>query len=87
MLWKPDPANWLSWRRTLNGWGYSPLDQIRRNVSQMRMVWDTRAFAGGVEADAARLRRRRCTCLGPGDIIQAIDAGSGNLSGAPPQAA
>src|SRR5690606_31386739 len=28
MLQNPDPADWLSWRRTLDGWGYSPLDQI-----------------------------------------------------------
>ena len=26
MLWKPDPANWLMWRRTLDSWGYSPLN-------------------------------------------------------------
>ena len=23
MLQNPDPADWLSWRRTLDGWGYS----------------------------------------------------------------
>ena len=28
MLESPDPADWLNWRRTLDGWGYSPLDQI-----------------------------------------------------------
>jgi alcohol dehydrogenase (cytochrome c) len=39
MLWKPDPANWLSWRRTLDGWAYSPLDQIdRNNVPRLKMV-------------------------------------------------
>ena len=27
MLAAPSPDNWLMWRRTLNGWGYSPLDQ------------------------------------------------------------
>ena len=27
MLQNPDPADWLMWRRTLHGWGYSPLDQ------------------------------------------------------------
>ena len=32
------------WRRTLNGWGYSPLDQIDRdNVGDLRMVWSARA--------------------------------------------
>ena len=25
MLQDPDPADWLMWRRTLDGWGYSPL--------------------------------------------------------------
>ena len=28
---EPGPADWLMWRRTLNGWGYSPLDQINRD--------------------------------------------------------
>ena len=26
MLQDPSPADWLMWRRTLDGWGYSPLD-------------------------------------------------------------
>ena len=40
MLQNPDPADWLNWRRTLDGWGYSPLDQIDRdNVHQLQLVW------------------------------------------------
>ena len=40
MLQQPSPDDWLMWRRTLDGWGYSPLDQIdRRNVGDLRMVW------------------------------------------------
>ena len=40
MLANPDPADWLMWRRTLNNWGYSPLDQVnRRNVKELRLVW------------------------------------------------
>ena len=40
MLADPPPESWLNWRRTLDGWGHSPLDQITRdNVGQMRMVW------------------------------------------------
>ena len=51
MLWKPDPANWLSWRRTLDGWGYSPLDQIdRNNVSRIKMMWTRGLGTGTVEA-------------------------------------
>ena len=30
MLQEPAPDDWLMWRRTLNSWGYSPLDQIDR---------------------------------------------------------
>jgi alcohol dehydrogenase (cytochrome c) len=31
MLQKPGHADWLMWRRTLDSWGYSPLEQINRN--------------------------------------------------------
>ncbi len=33
MLEDPAPGDWLTWRRTPNGWGYSPLDQIDRGNS------------------------------------------------------
>src|SRR5262245_57967700 len=40
MLRDPAPGDWLMWRRTLNGWGYSPLDQIdKRNVGKLQQVW------------------------------------------------
>ena len=62
----PEPHNWLMYRRTYNGWGYSPLDQINRdNVGRLTPVW---TFSTGVleghEAPpvcggAVRLRRRR----------------------------
>ena len=36
----PDPADWLNWRRTLDGWGYSTLDQIdRTNVGELQLAW------------------------------------------------
>ncbi|MCY4506087.1 MAG: PQQ-dependent dehydrogenase, methanol/ethanol family, partial [Acidobacteria bacterium] len=36
MLQDPAPGDWLTWRRTLDGWGYSPLDQIDRgNVGDL----------------------------------------------------
>ncbi len=39
MLQNPADSDWLMWRRTLDSWGYSPLDQIdRSNVGQLRMV-------------------------------------------------
>ena len=50
MLQSPAPADWLMWRRTLDGWGYSPLDEINRgNVGELRMVW-TRALTDGSQS-------------------------------------
>jgi alcohol dehydrogenase (cytochrome c) len=42
---KPEDGNWLMFRRTYDGWGYSPLNQITRaNVSRLQPVW---SFATG----------------------------------------
>ena len=40
MLQNPDPGDWPNWRRTLDGWGYSPLKQITtQNVHQLQLAW------------------------------------------------
>src|SRR5262245_6407279 len=37
---KPEDGDWLSVRRTYDGWGYSPLEQIKRgNVDQLQLKW------------------------------------------------
>jgi alcohol dehydrogenase (cytochrome c) len=42
----PEPENWLMYRRTYDGWGYSPLDSIAAsNVAGLVPVW---AFSTGV---------------------------------------
>ena len=47
MLQAPPPEHWLMWRRTLDSWGYSPLNQIDRdNANELRLVW-TRALNPG----------------------------------------
>ena len=39
-LTNPEPANWLMYRRTYDGWGHSPLDSINtRNVVRLTPVW------------------------------------------------
>ena len=39
-LLNPDPNDWINWRRTLDGQGYSPLDQINRDtVRNLQLVW------------------------------------------------
>ena len=75
----PPPEEWLMWRRTLDGWGYSPLDQINRdNVDRLRMVW-TRALGPGRNQGTPLVRNGVLFMPNPRDIIQAIDAVTGDL--------
>lgn len=80
MLTKPDPADWLMWRRTLDSWGYSPLNQVNRtNVSQLRLVW-TRGLGPGTSFEATPLVHDGVMYIpNPGDYIQALDAQTGDL--------
>src|SRR5882724_10827548 len=79
MLQNPDPADWLMWRRTLNSWGYSPLDQINRtNVRNLKMVW-TRGIGPGVQEAAPLVYRGVMYLPNPSDLIQAMNAATGDL--------
>lgn len=79
MLQNPAPGDWLMWRRTLNGWGYSPLDQINRdNVGDLRMIW-TRALRPGSQQGTPLAYGGVLYMPNPKDIIQAIDVASGDL--------
>jgi len=79
MLQNPSPDDWLMWRRTLDGWGYSPLDQINRdNVDQIRMVW-TRALSDGMQQGTPIAYGGVLYMPNPTDVIQAINAVSGDL--------
>ena len=51
MLQSPGDADWLMWRRTLDGWGYSPLQQVNRtNVQDLQMVWSRALYPGRQQA-------------------------------------
>ena len=79
MLADPAPADWPMWRRTLNNWGYSPLDEIdRRNVSQLRMVW-TRPLADGDQEGTPLVHDGIMFFPNPFDITQAFNAATGDL--------
>jgi alcohol dehydrogenase (cytochrome c) len=50
MLRDPPPADWLMWRRTYNGWGYSPLDQLNKdNVKNLQPAWTWSLSTGSTE--------------------------------------
>ena len=79
MLNEPDPADWLTWRRTPDGWGYSPLDQIDRdNVADLRLVW-SRALTNGSQQATPLVYDGVMYMPNPDDVIQAIDAVTGDL--------
>ena len=43
---KPEDSDWLTVRRTYDGWGYSPLEQIStKNVDKLQPIWE---FSTGV---------------------------------------
>ena len=48
-LLNPEPRNWPMYRRTYDGWGYSPLDRITpANVASLQPVW---TFSTGSSRD------------------------------------
>jgi alcohol dehydrogenase (cytochrome c) len=79
MLMKPNPADWLMWRRTQDGHGFSPLAQVdRSNVGQLRLVW-SRSLASG-RGEATPLVYDGVMYLpNPSDLIQAFDAATGDM--------
>lgn len=79
MLQDPDPSDWLMWRRTLDSWGYSPLDTVDRgNVSDLRLVW-SRALTTGRQQGTPLAYDGMMYMPNPRDVIQAIDAVTGDL--------
>ena len=79
MLRDPAPGDWLMWRRTLDSWGYSPLDQVDRdNVDRLRMVW-TRDLAQGTGEITPLAYGGVLYVPQNQDVIQALDAVTGDF--------
>src|SRR4029077_19913994 len=79
MMRAPRPENWLIHRGNYQAWGYSPLDQINKaNVKTLQLVWSRTMEPGANEATP--IVYNGVMYLGdPGDVIQAIDAATGDL--------
>ena len=79
MLKNPAPGDWLMWRRTLNGWGYSPLEQVNKsNVAKLEQVWSHPIGMGNQESTPLVYDGVMYVPNG-GDYVQAFDADSGEL--------
>jgi alcohol dehydrogenase (cytochrome c) len=79
MLRAPKPEDWLLYRGNYQGWGYSPLDKITKaNVRTLQLVWSRIMEPGSNEITP--IVHDGVMYLGnPGDVIQAIDATTGDL--------
>jgi PQQ-dependent dehydrogenase (methanol/ethanol family) len=79
MLQHPDPGDWLMWRRTLDSWGYSPLEQVNKtNVASLKQVW-SHALGTGIQESTPLVYAGTMYVPNSGDYIQAFDAKTGEL--------
>src|ERR1051325_7237161 len=77
---KPEDGNWLHFRRTYNGWGFSPLNEITpKNVGRLQLVWSM--ATGQVEGHQAPpiVNNGVMFVATPGNQLLAIEAKTGNL--------
>ena len=76
----PAPADWLMYRRTYDGWGYSPLDQITaRNVADLAPAW---IFPTGVREgtpQAAPIVNGNTMFVTTAEQVIALEADTGTL--------
>ena len=77
---KPEDGNWLLFRRTYDGWGYSPLQEITpTNVSRLQPVWSF--STGQVEGHQAPpiVNNGVMFVATPGNQLLALEAKTGNV--------
>ena len=78
MLLNPRPDDWINWRRTLDGWGYSPLTQITRsNVNELQLTWSWPMLQGA--GQTTPLVHDGVMFLPSPSGVQALDAATGDL--------
>ena len=79
LLADPPPGDWLSWRRTRDGHGYSPLDQVTRgNVDELQLAW-VLAIREGNNQTTPLVHDGVMFLANPGNVVQAIDAVTGEV--------
>ena len=79
MLKSPKPEDWLLYRGNYQGWGYSSLDQVNKtNVKNLQLVW-SRVMEPGTNEITPIVYNGVMYLGNPGDVIQAIDATTGDL--------
>ena len=75
----PAPGDWINWRRTLDGQGFSPLTDINREtVSDLQLVWSW-ATPPGTDQVTPLVHDGVLYVANPGELVQALDAVTGEL--------
>ncbi len=76
----PEAENWLMIRRTYDGWGYSPLEQITpANVGRLHPVWVFSTGEARVHEAAPLVNNGVMFISTPNNQVIAIDVRSGNV--------
>src|SRR5580692_7028462 len=76
----PEDGNWLMIRRTYDGWGYSPLDQLTpANVARLKPVWVFSTGETRAHESAPIVNNGVMFVTTPLNQVIAIDAKSGTL--------
>lgn len=79
MLLNPPADDWLTWRRTNDSRGHSPLDQINRdNVKDLELAWSW-ALPSGENMMTPIVHDGVLYAYSFGDVLQAFDAATGEL--------
>jgi alcohol dehydrogenase (cytochrome c) len=79
LLQNPPASDWLTWRRTYDDQGFSPLKQINKsNVGQLRSAWSWSLFSGPNE-NTPLVHDGVIFVHSSGDHLQALDAVTGDL--------
>ena len=79
LLRNPPAEDWLTWRRTRDNHGYTPLDQIGPdNVAGLHLAWAL-AMPEGTNQTAPLVHDGVMFLASPGNVVQALDAATGEL--------
>lgn len=79
MLRNPDPADWPMWRRDVYAHSYSPLDQVNTgNVRNLKLEW-VWSMKDGDSEPAPIEYHGTIYLINPSNIVQALDAKTGEL--------
>ncbi len=78
MLANPSPSDWLSWRRTQDDMGFSPLSSIdRKNVGDLQLAWSL-TLPPGPNTATPLVHDGVIYVHSFGDNVQALDAATGD---------